>query len=204
LIEGPNNGPEPTSPEQRERRDNLSANPYASPHSASQRSVTAVTGTAWGLLFGPVHGATSGVLAGVSLAVVATIFYATTRQPGWFGPAEGLLLRLTLYFMLAGIVGGVAGVVVGAFGGVVIGLASRWSNSSLSHIGIIVFVVLGGSLTALIWWQPLAESESPWKLAALAAAIAAASAYAAVAGRRTGQSIHSKLHAMSKKNNGVQ
>ncbi len=171
----------------------VGANPYASPKSEDEGRVTVATGPAWGILFGPIHGSTFGVFAGVSLAIIVTIFYAVTRLPGWFGPSDGMLIRLLLYFGLAGMVGGVAGMAVGAVGGAIVGLSSRWSKTSLHQTGAVVFGMLGGGIALFNGGRSLGESDSSWKLLPFGAAIVVATLYAAAAGRRTGLSIQSKL-----------
>ena len=106
-----------------EREDN----PYASPHATDTPATSrSGSGAAWGLLIGAVQGARYGALAGMTLAAIATVFYAITRLPGWFGPSEGMFLRLALYFALSGMVGAVAGMIVGSACGVLVGATARF------------------------------------------------------------------------------
>lgn len=176
-------------------------NPYASP-AAEDPDFTArsASAAAWGLLIGAVQGARYGALAGVSLAVTATVFYAVTRQPGWFGPSEGMLMRLMLYFVLAAMVGGVAGMIVGAFGGVLVGASARWhAGRGFETVGSFVFAIGGGMSTVVSWGQEMLLSDSPWRLMAYAIAIAIAASYAAAAGRQTGRLIRRVLQSIEQR-----
>ena len=184
-----------------EKGDSKAENPYASPL-ASDTPATARSGAgaAWGLLIGAVQGSRYGMLAGVTLAAVATAFYAVTRSPGWFGPSEGMALRLGLYFLLSAMVGGVAGMVVGAGCGVLVGATARLhQGKSFDQVGAALFAIGGGLLTVVSWGQEMLLSDSPLRLLAYGFAIAVAAAYAAAAGRQTGISITRVLEKIEQK-----